>query len=58
MGTDKNVETILKKVATLGPEVLPTIQQRIVSPPSKIIVLKYIVSIEELAIDEEFQEIL
>lgn len=27
-------------------------------PPSKIVVLKYIVSIEELAIDEEYEEIL
>ena len=33
------------------------IEERLVCPPSKIIVLKYIVTIEELAIDEEYKEI-
>ena len=58
MGTDKNLETILKKVATLGPEELPFVEERIICPPSKIVVLKHIVSIEELGIDEEYEEIL
>jgi splicing factor U2AF subunit len=58
MGTDRNLESILKRVAGMGPEELPFIEERIVCPPSKIVMLKYIVSIEELAIDEEYEEIL
>lgn len=46
MGTDRNMDTILKKVAALGSTNIPPIEERIVCPPSKIVVLKYIVSIE------------
>ena len=33
------------------------IEERLVHPPSKVIVLKHIVTIEELSIDEEYNEI-
>jgi splicing factor U2AF subunit len=45
MGTDRNLETILKKVASLGNPDLPLIEEKIVCPPSTIIILKHIVSI-------------
>ena len=54
MGTDKNLETILKKISALGKDELPPVEEKIVSPPSRIIILKHIVSIEELGIDEEY----
>ena len=45
MGTDKNMDTIIRKIATLGKEELPPVEERIIAPPSKIVVLKHIVSI-------------
>lgn len=45
MGTDKNLETILKKVEALGKDELPPIEEKIVVAPSRIIILKHIVSI-------------
>ena len=35
----------------------PRIEERLVFPPSRVVVLKHIVTVEELAIDEEYNEI-
>ena len=54
-GSDGNIDTIIRKVEAMGgfSDSL-TIEERLVYPPSKVIVLKHIVTIEELAIDEEY----
>ena len=54
-GSDGNIDTILKKVEAMGGFSEPLqIEERLVHPPSKVIVLKHIVTIEELSIDEEY----
>lgn len=57
-GSDGNIDTILKKVEAMGGfSEPPIVEERLVYPPSKVIILKHIVTIEELSIDEEYEEI-
>ena len=60
-GSDSNIDTILRKVEAMGgfndPENPIVPEERLVCPPGKVIILKHIVTIEELAIDEEYNEI-
>ena len=55
LGSDGNIDTIIRKVEAMGgfSESL-LIEERLISPPSKVIILKHIVTVEELAIDEEY----
>lgn len=54
-GSDGNIDTILRKVQAMGGFVEPPkIEERLVIPPSRVVVLKHIVTVEELAIDEEY----
>ena len=57
-GSDGNIDTIIRKVEAMGGFAEPLqIEERLVHPPSKVIALKHIVTIEELSIDEEYDEI-
>jgi hypothetical protein len=54
-GSDGNIDTILRKVQAMGGFTeSPVIEERLVSPPSRVVVLKHVVTVEELAIDEEY----
>lgn len=60
MGSDGDIDGVLKKVEAIGVQngvVLPVIEERIICPPSRVLILKHIVTLEELSIDEEYQEI-
>lgn len=41
-----------------GFTVPPKVEERLVYPPSRVVVLKHVVTVEELAIDEEYNEIM
>lgn len=61
LGSDGDVDNILKRIAALGSEngTQPlTIEERIICPPSRVLILKHIVTLEELSIDEEYKEIM
>lgn len=51
-GSDGNIDTILRKVAAMGGfEEPPKIEERLVCPPSRVLVLRNSVTVEELGID-------
>lgn len=60
MGSDADIDNILRKVEAIGKQngvILPVIEERIICPPSRVLVLKHIVTLDELSIDEEYKEI-
>ncbi len=58
-GTDGNIDTIMRKVLALGGFTEPPkVEERLVYPPSRVVVLKHVVTVEELGIDEEYNEIM
>jgi splicing factor U2AF subunit len=61
LGNDGDLDNILKKIAAIGAEngiEAHIFEERIICPPSRVLILKHIVTLEELSIDEEYNEII
>ena len=54
LGADGDLDGILKQISALVPQEEIAVTERIICPVSRVLILKHIVTLEELGIDEEF----
>lgn len=54
VGNDGDMDGILKQVSAVALEEDIKVLERIICPPSRILMLKHMVTLEELGIDEEY----